>query len=117
MLSIYTSLSCLKSFYVHFISLFVGTETLKVCIFFLQNSVGVTFQFSDIIIIIIEKQPALGEVGVGAPLRPNVSKGSISTTLVGGLLLGDPPGAESFLILLGLLIILIHTFIELFMSF
>jgi len=70
-----------------------------------------------LLLLLLKDNPALGEVGVGAPLRPNVSKGSISTTPVGGLLLGGPPGAESFLILLGLLIRLIHTFIELFVNF
>ena len=82
-----------------------------------------------LLLLLLKDNPALDEVGAGAPLRPNVSKGSVTTTPVGGLLLGGPPGAESFLILLGLLIILIytfielllmiliHTFIELFMSF
>ena len=37
------------------------------------------------------------EVGVGAPLRPDVSKVNVSITLVGGLLLGSPLGIELFL--------------------
>ena len=69
------------------------------------------------LLLLLKDNPSLYEVGVGAPLRPNVSKGSISTTPLGGLLLGSPPGEESFLILLGLLKRLIHTFIELFMNF
>ena len=39
------------------------------------------------------------EVGVGAPLRPDVSKVNVSITLVGGLLLGSPLGTEPFLVL------------------
>ena len=48
------------------------------------------------LLLLLKDNPSLYEVGVGAPLRPNVSKGSISTTPLGGLLLGSPPGEESF---------------------
>ena len=61
------------------------------------------------LLLLLKDNPSLYEVGVGAPLRPNVSKGSISATPLGG--------EESFLILLGLLKRLIRTFIELFMNF
>jgi len=41
-----------------------------------------------LLLLLLKDNPSLDEVGVGAPLRPNVSKNSISTTPVGDLLLG-----------------------------
>ena len=32
---------------------------------------------SVLLLLLLKDNPALGEVGAGAPLRPNVSKGSI----------------------------------------
>ena len=76
---------------------------LNYAVFFWGGRGGQGFRYLNIplfLFILLKDNPSLDEVRAGAPLRPNVSKGNVSTTPVGGLLLGLPPGSESFLILL-----------------
>ena len=41
-----------------------------------------------LLLLLLKDNPSFNEVGVGAPLRPNVSKDNVSITPVGDLLLG-----------------------------
>ena len=55
----------------------------NVLLLLLDNS---SFKPFTKLLLLLKDNPSLNEVGAGAPLRPNVSKGNVSTTLVGGLL-------------------------------
>lgn len=99
-LSINQTITCIR------ISLFLlelSAKLLKIEIVF--------YGFFYLLLLFLKDSPSLYEVRVGAPLRPNISKDNVSITLVGGLLLGGPPGTEPFLVLFVFFITYIQMFI------
>ena len=99
-LSINQTITCIR------ISLFLlelSAKLLKIEIVF--------YGFFYLLLLFLKDSPSLYGVRVGAPLRPNISKDNVSITLVGGLLLGGPPGTEPFLVLFVFFITYIQMFI------